>query len=567
MTKTDIGFYRGLKEKRDPDVHIGFFITTDTGELLLGDQSLGQTILDWEINDGVLTLKLNTGRNIEITFPEATEVAKGLLSAEDKAQLDALATNLQSKVDKEDGKSLVDDTEIEKLAGLPSSEDLDDAIADAKKAGEDAQSNLESHEQDTDNPHEVTKDQVGLGSVTNDAQVKRSEMGQPSGVATLDENGKVPSNQLPSYVDDIVDVYATYSKSDTGELSNIVLYLDEGETKLVSGESGKIYQNIKSGEPSYQFRWTGSVFAQTGASSLIIGEVTGTAYDGAKGKSTADSLAKIKATSLSHIKDSDAISTTVDKVSINYDCYEGEQYGSAGTSHSADIPSATTTSAGVMSAADKAKLDGIEEGAEANVVTSVVGKTGDVTLDKTDVGLNNVTNDAQVKRSEMGAASGVATLDSDSKVEQNIDASKIVSGTISVDRLPKGALERLTIVANATARKALTTDDVQNGDTVKEASTGLMYYVKDDTKLAQDAGWEVYTAGSATSVPWSGVTSKPSTLSGYGITDAVDQDTLDNYYTKEEIDELTTSKFTVSGETLIVSDLAGVSVINGVLKL
>lgn len=85
MTKTDIGIYRGLKEKFDPEVHVGFFITTDTGELLLGDQSLGQTISGWEINDGVLILKLNTGRDIRVTFPEATETVKGLLSAADKA--------------------------------------------------------------------------------------------------------------------------------------------------------------------------------------------------------------------------------------------------------------------------------------------------------------------------------------------------------------------------------------------------------------------------------------------------------------------------------------------------
>lgn len=145
MTKTDIGIYRGLKEKFDKEVHIGFYITRDTGELLLGDQSLGQAIIDWEINDGVLTLKLNTGRDIKITFPEATDTVKGLLSAKDKAQLDALVSNLATKVDKVDGKSLVDDSEIEKLAALPRKEDLDNAIADAKKAGEDAQSNLESH--------------------------------------------------------------------------------------------------------------------------------------------------------------------------------------------------------------------------------------------------------------------------------------------------------------------------------------------------------------------------------------------------------------------------------------
>jgi hypothetical protein len=92
------------------------------------------------------------------------------------------------------------------------------------------------------------------------------------------------------------------------------------------------------------------------------------------------------------------------------------------------------------------------------------------------------------------------------------DASKITSGTISIDRLPKGALERLSIVANTAARLALTTATVQNGDTVKQTDTGVMYYVKDDTKLSTEAGWEPYTAGTATSVPWSGVTGKPSTF-------------------------------------------------------
>ena len=129
MTKTDIAIYRGLKEKFDPEVHVGFFITTDTGELLIGDQSLGQTISAWEINDGVLTLTLNTGKDIVITFPEATETVKGLLSAADKAQLLALQTNLDSKVDKVTGKSLLADSEIEKLAGLPNSTELTNSIA------------------------------------------------------------------------------------------------------------------------------------------------------------------------------------------------------------------------------------------------------------------------------------------------------------------------------------------------------------------------------------------------------------------------------------------------------
>ena len=204
--------------------------------------------------------------------------------------LEEITTLLSKKVDKVTGKSLVSDSEIEKLLGLPNNVELNNLINTAKAAGDNAQSDLNAHKQNKSNPHEVTKAQVGLGNVTNDAQVKRSEMGVANGVATLDADGKVPAAQLPSYVDDIVDVYATYSKSDTGVLSNIVLYSDAAKTKTVTGEAGKIYQNIAAGEPGYQFRWTGTVFSQTGASSLIIGEVAGTAFDGARGKTVETGL-------------------------------------------------------------------------------------------------------------------------------------------------------------------------------------------------------------------------------------------------------------------------------------
>lgn len=102
-----------------------------------------------------------------------------------------------------------------------------------------------------------------------------------------------------------------------------------------------------------------------------------------------------------------------------------------------------------------------------------------------------------------------------------IDAGWITTGTISIDRLPHGALERCVVVATDEARFVLTSNDVQKGDTVKVTDTGLMYFVVDDTKLGEAAGYEVYTAGTASAVDWSGITSKPTTLTGYGITDAV----------------------------------------------
>ena len=105
----------------------------------------------------------------------------------------------------------------------------------------------------------------------------------------------------------------------------------------------------------------------------------------------------------------------------------------------------------------------------------------------------------------------------------DIDASKIKSGVIDIDRLPQGALERCIVVNNDAARFALTAAKVQVGDTVKvreqydsDGKTikepAKMYFVVDDKKLSTEDGYEVYTAGSATKVPWSGVTGKPSTF-------------------------------------------------------
>jgi len=82
----------------------------------------------------------------------------------------------------------------------------------------------------------------------------------------------------------------------------------------------------------------------------------------------------------------------------------------------------------------------------------------------------------------------------------DIDASKIKSGTIDIDRLPKGAIERMVYVKDDAARFALTTNTTQNGDTVKVTSTKKMFYVIDDTKLSSEAGYEPYTAESASAV-------------------------------------------------------------------
>jgi len=105
----------------------------------------------------------------------------------------------------------------------------------------------------------------------------------------------------------------------------------------------------------------------------------------------------------------------------------------------------------------------------------------------------------------------------------DLDASKITSGTIDIARLPSGSLEKLVIVSNEAARLALTIDNVQNGDTVKQNDTGIMYFVKDETRLGTLEAFEEYTAGSATSVPWSGVTGKPETYPATAHTHAISE--------------------------------------------
>lgn len=107
MEYLSIPHYRGLKEKYDEQKHgDGIFFTTDTHEIIANNATYGEIIDTWNIIDGVLTLTMTSGKTLEITFDEATENAKGFLSAEDKKKINSLEENFNKKVDKVDGKSL-----------------------------------------------------------------------------------------------------------------------------------------------------------------------------------------------------------------------------------------------------------------------------------------------------------------------------------------------------------------------------------------------------------------------------------------------------------------------------
>jgi hypothetical protein len=200
--------------------------------------------------------------------------------------------------------------------------------------------------------------------------------GQANGFASLDGKGLVPSSQLPSYVDDVIEVYATYDISETGKLSNIKLYSDPDHANPITGESGKIYLNITQGEPPYQFRWSGTQFVDSNTSSLILGEVTGTAYDGGKGKylsnwrkSLVDNLRFY-----SHIKDNGAWTRNANEVRLNFDCSNFNDPVSV-NSYNEPIPAATKDLAGVQTAADKKLFDSIPGGIISNITTSLADES------------------------------------------------------------------------------------------------------------------------------------------------------------------------------------------------
>ena len=117
----------------------------------------------------------------------------------------------------------------------------------------------------------LTKTDVSLGNVTNDEQVKRSEMGKAGGVATLDTGGKVPSSQLPSYVDDVL----------------------EYDTKAgfpATGETGKIYVDKATNKT---YRWGGSTWINI-TNPIALGETSSDAYPGNKGKANATAIAALQ---------------------------------------------------------------------------------------------------------------------------------------------------------------------------------------------------------------------------------------------------------------------------------
>ena len=298
------------------------------------DRAAADTTLKNELNGNINNAKTELQGNID-----AEEAAR-------EAADTALDTKLTSAINKEVQDRKDADTALDtKLTTAVEEEAQDREAADTALGTRiDNEATARANE-DNALKTELTEDIQG---VQDDIDTFKATKGQANGLASLDENGKVPTEQLPSYVDDVIDVYATYDVSPTGDISNIAIFADAEHITSVVGEAGKIYQNITDGEPSYQFRWTGTTWAPIISGGVVIGEITGTAYDGGKGKTTTDNLNRLMAFNPIRLTQ---IVTDTSKATINYEKVDGT--GIQGL----QIPAASSTKAGVMAAADKGKLD------------------------------------------------------------------------------------------------------------------------------------------------------------------------------------------------------------------
>lgn len=271
---------------------------------------------------------VKSGNNIymDIRIANATASMDGLMSKEDYVELNTTIpgqiedlkeadSNLSNRIDDLDDK--IDKEIADREAEIDRIENKFDGVTDK----------LEDALQ-----KEIEDRKAGDTTITNSLNAFISTKGQPSGLAELDSTGKVPAAQLPSYVDDVL------------EFSTKAQFPQTGET-------GKIYV---AKDTNLTYRWTGTQYLEI-SQSLALGETPSTAYSGDKGKANRDALNSMPTKLTSYLTPTTSTGELV-KINYKYAAKDGLNYGPL-QDDNIDIPSATTTNAGAMSAIDKGRLD------------------------------------------------------------------------------------------------------------------------------------------------------------------------------------------------------------------
>ena len=271
---------------------------------------------------------VKSGNNIymDIRIANATASMDGLMSKEDYVELNTTIpgqiedlkeadSNLSDRIDNLDDK--IDKEIADREAEIDRIENKFDGVTDK----------LEDALQ-----KEIEDRKAGDTTITNSLNAFISTKGQPGGLAELDSTGKVPAAQLPSYVDDVLE-YSTKAQFPQ------------------TGETGKIYV---AKDTNLTYRWTGTQYLEI-SQSLALGETPSTAYSGDKGKANRDALNSMPTKITSYLTPTTSTGELV-KINYKYAAKDGLNYGPL-QDDNIDIPSATTTNAGAMSAIDKGRLD------------------------------------------------------------------------------------------------------------------------------------------------------------------------------------------------------------------
>lgn len=301
------------------------------------------------------------------SIPAATTEKAGVMTAQDKVNLDetlpnAIAQEVQDRkdaIEALDGKSeaaLAQEVADRKAADTALDTKFTKAVNDEATARTSADTALGARidKEIADRTAADTALDSKLQNNINTLEAKHDAFvatkGKADGFAPLDGNGLVPANHLPSYVDDVLEVYATYDVSPTGGLTNVQLYTDAGHQTPVVGESGKIYINVADGEPPYQFRWSGTKFVDSNTSSLIIGEIAGTAFEGSRGKHLEDVVSSMPKNLISKVSIANKNKRNI-IILCNYSATDGQgHYIDKPDGMVIPLTPATTQEAGLMDA-------------------------------------------------------------------------------------------------------------------------------------------------------------------------------------------------------------------------
>lgn len=308
-----VTFLRGLKEFYSSEQYPGaIYFSTDTKEIIVDGVEYGLdlnnpdldliTLVEF-ITPDTIKFRATNGNETIITLPLATSKSNGLMSAEDKKKLDAVLEGFDPE-----GPSVQEEIDEIKAYTVNSKVISENPVlngADIKLDGYSKASN-ESSIAPTDTVNQaIGKLELAGENTRTDLQNFKDTKGQANGLATLDENGKIDPSQIDGVVGHVLGV-EQFVDANPDPVENDKYYFNTTSKKILHGVNGswvesdpqpQILYNRRgedeNGHSNTLYRWDGEQMVAV-SDPIAIGEITGTAYDGAKGKANADAIAALK---------------------------------------------------------------------------------------------------------------------------------------------------------------------------------------------------------------------------------------------------------------------------------